>query len=199
MNQADIFLKGEGDKWHDRNKDAQPNSIVLGALLGLGRTPSSVLEIGCGDGRYLGRVHRHYGAKATGIDPSAKATEKGRQDYPDITFIREDAVVGLGWQSVAEQKYDLIFFGFCLYLVDRDDLMHIVSLTDTLLNYEGYLAIHDFDVRVPQKVPYKHKEGVFTYKMDYPGLWLANPEYRMISKTYTTSEEAITVLKKEKW
>lgn len=199
MSQAETFLRGEGDNWHERNKDAQPNYIVLGSMFGLGKTPTSILEVGCGDGRYLGRLQRHYGAKATGIDPSAKAIEKGSQDYPDITFIREDAVVGLSWQNIAEQKFDLIFFGFCLYLIDRDDLMYIVSLADTLLVYDGYLAIYDFDVRMPHKVPYKHKDGIFTYKMDYPGLWLANPEYRLVSKTYTDSEQAITILKKEKW
>jgi SAM-dependent methyltransferase len=196
MSQSDVFFNGEGNNWYERNKHKELNPLVLDPIRRLDFKPRNVLEVGCGDGRYLAELKRHFGCEATGIDTSSQAIEAARQNYPGIDF----------WYSKAEDlllfpflPYDLILFGFCLYLVDRDRLFDIVNATDSLLNRKGYLAIHDFNGERPEVVPYKHKEGVYSYHMDYPMLWLANPAYTLVSKTPTGAETSMTILQKTGW
>jgi hypothetical protein len=97
------------------------------------------------------------------------------------------------------QKFDILIFGFCLYVLDREDLFATVAFADALLADGGHLAIHDFYPTFPQKVPYHHKEGLFTYKMRYTNLWLANPAYEFASSDETAEGEAVTIIRKGSW
>lgn len=203
MKQAEEFLNGEGDNWYERNKHAELNYTVINSILDLGAKPDRILEVGCGNARYLGELHRYYGCEALGFDASEKAISEGRKNYPKL-ILEEDTAVGALEELVLYKdqlgcKYDIVIFGFCLYIMDREDIFSIVYLTDQILMDGGYIVIHDFDPVTPTKVPYKHKEGLFTYKMNYAGLWLANPEYKMISKTVTAPGETITIIKKVGW
>lgn len=98
-----------------------------------------------------------------------------------------------------DEKFDLIFFGFCLYVEDRDAIPFIVAYANRHLNDGGCIAIYDFNPDHPEKVPYKHRDGVFTYKMDYAALWLANPAYRLVNKTIIKDGEAVSVIRKVGW
>lgn len=195
---SDVFLNGEGDNWYERNKQAQLNPTVLHAFYSLVDRPTRMLEVGCGDGRYIGELHRIFGGHAAGIDPSAKAIAEARHKYKYLEFIRADAVNGL-ITLLPGPKHDLIVFGFCLYILDRKDLFNIVSLADLMLMDGGYIAVHDFLPSDPYKVPYKHHEGLFSYKMDYAGLWLASPTYRLVSCTKTAEGEAVKIIQKVAW
>jgi len=201
MKQADIFLEGEGDEWYERNRRAELNPDVVNAILNIGVRPDSMLEIGCGNGRYLGELHRRFGSetRALGIDPSRKAIQEGRKNYPGIKFRVDDAVSALNLECGCDQHHDLIIFGFCLYLLDRADLFYVVAVSDAILTAGGYIAIHDFDTLRPQKVPYKHKEGVFSYKMDHSQLWMANPAYTWVSRTRTGNGQSLTIIRKTGW
>jgi SAM-dependent methyltransferase len=193
MSQEDVFWNGEGDQWHIRNKDALFKPLVVAPILQL-KLPNKpkIIEIGCGDGFYISLFQKSFHADAIGIDPSAMAIMAAKKEHPNVTFVRGNV------HNVLEPA-DLIIFGFCLYLVDRESLFEVVSNADYALKEGGYLVIHDFDPSFPRAVPYHHKEGVWSYKMDYPALWLANPAYQMISKTKTAEGEAVTILRKGSW
>lgn len=197
MKQVDVFLEGEGNKYHERNRHKELNPRVLDAISALSIKPNYIMEIGCGDGRYLNELRGRFRPRScVGLDPSSEAITEGREKYPDINFIKTDARYLYAYEDAI---IDLLVFGFCLYLVDRDDLFSVVHAVDKALRPGGYLAIHDFGVWVPHIVPYKHKDGLYSYKMDYPGLWLANPAYVQISKTITGPGTEITILQKKGW
>ncbi len=193
LRQSAIFYSGEGDAWYLRNKDADMNPKVIAAITAIEHRPQVVVEVGCGDGRYLNEMQKHYQCDCIGYDPSGLAIHDGRLLYPnlDLRLGTVRAFHGL--------QIDMLVFGFCLYLVDREDLFALVHDVDWSLRAGGYMIIHDFDPEYPQKVPYHHKEGIFTYKMDYPKLWLANPVYELVSKTITREGEAITIIRKGTW
>jgi len=205
MRQAEVFLKGEGDEWYERNRDAELNPIVVSSIVTSNIRPASVLEVGCGNGRYLGELHRLYRAinqepiRTLGIDPSSKAIKEARKNYPGIKFRVDDASEGLNFECGNQTHYDLIIFGFCLYLLDRTDLFYVVAASDAILNDGGYIAIHDFDTLRPHKVPYKHKDGIFSYKMDHSQLWLSNPAYTWVNRTKTGDGQSITIIRKTGW
>lgn len=199
MRQAKAFLTGEGDKWYERNKQAELDYTVVNTLCGLDPKPNSILEVGCGNARYLGELHRYFGGKAVGIDPSKKAIFEGRKAFPSLRLKHNDAIPGLRWEWALHYEYDLILFGFCLYILDRSDLFLAVAYSDAILKNGGFLAIHDFDPPKPKVVPYKHVEGLSSYKMDYSSLWLANPGYSLVYKAKTRDGEAITIIRKTGW
>lgn len=195
MNQAQIFMDGEADAWHQRNA-SQGGKLdrVVHSLYIQDITPNEVIEIGCGDGFRLNMLHADYECRCYGLEPSRNAIRKGQEKYPHIQF----------WNGTARDlkwfyRADLIIFGFCLYVVDREDIPKIVSEADAILMDGGHIVIHDFDQETPQAVPYKHKDGVYSYKMDHSKLWLANPAYELVSKTPTAEGESVTIIQKKGW
>lgn len=210
MKQKDIFLSSEGDAWLERNKALlsqrrlPEDDPILVELLKL---PSSaeemtVLEIGCGDGQRLAWLKDNWGARCFGIDPSAQgvasANERGihaQRGTADHLPFRND-------------EFDLVIFGFCLYLCDRDDLFQIAQEANRVLRTPGWLVILDFYSPVPVSRAFHHRPGILSYKMDYRTLFTWHPAYECMThkvrahhkeKTYTDDPQewvAVSVLRK---
>lgn len=177
MSQADAFYKSEGDAWLKRNAKDFPiqDDLILAAfnqLVGGLEKNSRILEIGCSSGWRLEKIKELYGcAELSGIDPSSKAVEAARRKG----IVAE--VGTAGFLPFANEAFDVVIFGFCLYLCDRDSLFFAAAEADRVLSDGGLLAILDFWVPFPGKVKYKHKEGLWSYKQDYDQMFLWNPAY----------------------
>lgn len=193
LSQSMAFFDGEGDAWYQRNKHAKLNPVVVQELTKLKCKPKTIVEMGCSSGRYLDVMERQYGGQCIGYDPSKEAIKDGRVLHPGLDLRRGTVRAFYGL------PIDILVFGFCLYLVDRDDLFYLVRDADWCLPTGGHLIIHDFDPPQPQVIPYSHRPNVLTYKMDYAALWLANPCYELVSKTKTAEGEAISIIRKGKW
>lgn len=179
--QKNIFLEKEADKYFERNKNAEI-SVQLKKSLSLMaqnlKPNAKVLEIGCSDGRNLNFLKEQFGFVCYGLDPSQNAINEGSKLYKDLNLS-----VGTAEHLPYEnEEFDLIFFGFCLYLVDRQHLSKTVAEADRILKNQGFLSIIDFDVAFPKKRIYKHTSGVFSYKMDYSKLFLAYPHFVHVDK-----------------
>lgn len=180
--QKDVFLNGEGDAWWSRNQFDHSNVLdhFDSAIVQRISQPSSILEIGCADGRRLARLIDQLPNPITalGIDPSASAIESAGQLFPSINF-----KVGTADQLPTTDQYELVILGFCLYLCDRNLLPTIVAETDRVLADGGQLVIIDFDPPSPRKRPFRHREGIWSFKMDYSKLFDAFPQYSLSFKT----------------
>jgi SAM-dependent methyltransferase len=192
--QEDAFLNGEGDAWFERNHEPDATfadpvmDVMRGAIY-----PHDVLEVGCGTGWRLFRLKNAYPCSVQGIEPSQKAVEFAKRAY-SLDIIHGTA---LDMAQIARNSCDLIIFGFCLYLVDRDELLWIAAFADQILKDDGHIIIHDFCPPSPYSRPYHHKAGVMSYKQDYSKLWLGSPSYGLIGGGIVGEDfESITVLKK---
>lgn len=182
--QRDVFLESEGDAYELRNVGAEPDRDFLGALAIMLQPGQSVLEIGCGSGgnlRYLERLVP--GVSCSGLDPSSAAIQEARRRSPSFQL-----AVGTADAIPFTGAFDAVLFGFCLYLCDRALLFRIAMEADRALKGAelgggGLLAILDFDPVIPHRRRYSHDSRLATYKMDYSRLFLANPSYRLLSKT----------------
>lgn len=194
--QETIFLNSEGDAWHDRNKEKPFSSLTDPVIQEIKHrltiTHCDILEIGCGQGRRIGRLQQETSGFCMGIDPSPLAIGTALEHTAGVDFI-----IGGAADLPKDWHFHLIIYGFCLYVCDREDLQKIASNGDDILQYNGHIIIHDFDPDYPHKVPYHHVPGLFSYKMDYSKLWLANPAYSLVTKTKLGDGTAVWVLKKD--
>lgn len=178
--QKNIFLNKEGDNWFNRNLDTISgndikNDKVISIMESLNIRPGKVLEIGCANGYRLNEINKKYNCEVFGIEPSAKAVEAGIIKYSNINL----AVGTADKLPYKEKEFDLLIFGFCLYLCDRHDLFKIAAEADRVLQENGEVIILDFCTPFPYSNKYSHTEGVTSYKMDYSKMFLWNPDYHI--------------------
>jgi ubiquinone/menaquinone biosynthesis C-methylase UbiE len=179
MKQKNIFLESEGNAWFERNaklvasrKLPESDSLLVEILsLPTLQKGTKILEIGCGEGGRLSWLMENCEFDCYGVEPSARAVEaaKGRGIA---------AHQGTAEQLPFDDKaFDIVMFGFCLYLCDREDLFRIACEADRVLKNPGWLLILDFYSPAPVKREYHHRSGLSSYKMDYRTLFTWNPSY----------------------
>jgi SAM-dependent methyltransferase len=184
--QRDVFVRSEGDAWFERNRSAihGPNDLrdhVVGVIsrhLSTTRL-SDVLEIGCAAGANLAALGLRRPIVGHGVDPSGAAVAEAAVQNPnfDVRAATSDAL------PFGDASMDVVWFGFCLYLVDRTLLHRSVAEADRVLRDGGLLVIHDFDAPHPTARAYHHLSGVTSYKLDASALFLADPAYVLAEKS----------------
>jgi ubiquinone/menaquinone biosynthesis C-methylase UbiE len=182
QSQKSEFLRGEGDAWFERNRGAfdPRRDPVIAGLSELGRSPRRVLEIGCADGVRLSLLRETFKSECCGIDPSIDAIRSAKSRDKDL-----DVSVGTADKlAFADSYFDLVIFGFCLYLCDVSDHFAIAREADRVLADGGVLVIYDFSSPITFKNKYSHKPGISSYKMDWAKMFTWHPSYRLIVRRY---------------
>lgn len=193
MSQSEIFLNGEADNWYQRNQAAldgsaghSSSSVYLDidylcqTLHSFKSGISNALEIGCCNGAKLERICERLECSGRGIDPSGLAVSEGNQ-----RLAGRNIQLNVGTASrlpYDTSSFDLVYFGFCLYLQDRQYLLAAFSEADRVLRSGGFLAITDFDPMTRHAKPYHHKTGVFSFKQDYAQIVTATGLYSLAYK-----------------
>ncbi len=177
VSQKRLFLSDEGNHWYERNKwnfsSAIKDDPILKAIEIYMLTTTRVLEIGCSDGWRLAEIEKRYGSTGYGIDPSQNAITAGNISHPKLHLS-----VGTADELPNIEPVDLIIFGFCLYLCDPQDLFKIAMESDRLLKDKGHIIVLDFHPPIGHyRNPYSHRDGIFSYKMDYSKLFTWHPSY----------------------
>lgn len=192
MEQKEIFRDGEGDSYFARNREKLAAAAaraaadpVLEVLRRRGVRPRTALEIGCSNGWRLEALRRESGTRCHGIDPSPQAVAEGTAAYPHLSLAEGTA----DRLAFPDGMFDLVVFGFCLYLCDRQDLFRIAAEADRVLVEGGSLAILDFYPPFPYRNSYAHRPGLSSYKMDYSSLFRWNPAYTLVSQAVFASPE----------
>src|SRR5262249_49568767 len=93
--------------------------------------------------------------------------------------------------------FDVVIFGFCLYLSDPQHHFAIAAEADRTLRDGGFLVISDFCSPVPYRNRYAHHEGLYAFKMQYSNMFLWHPAYRLLSRTYFEHDEHLTLSRDE--
>ncbi len=176
--QKDIFLNTEGDQWFLRNQEhydrtKNQESLLIKSLKAIEAAPIKILEIGCSNGTRLNDMQLAFDSQCYGVEPSSAAVEEGKLAFPALT-LHVGTADSLPFEDSA---FDLIVFGFCLYLCDRKDLFKIAAEADRCLSDNGQLAIVDFHPPFAYKNGYTHREGLSSYKMNYATMFSWNPAY----------------------
>ncbi len=190
MKQAMAFTVGEGERWLERNKDklTGENDPVMDAIDQYQIKPKKVLEVGCANGWRLKLIKKKFkNSVCGGIDPGC-----GEPTTSGPAFVEFGTAERLDFPS---ESFDLLIYGWCLYLVDPEDYFRIAMEGDRVLKDNGYLIIYDFLVQDHYKTPYKHKKGLFSYHYDFARLWSNHPAYVLYGRI-RQDKTCITILKK---
>jgi len=186
--QSDTFLSTEGDAWFYRNenqlsKDRQLDIDFLSkTLISRKSEIRNILEIGCAGGHKLAALAHIFGATGYGIDPSKAAIQSARKSAK-LSDSKLNFVTGLATDlPYPDAKFDLVFFGFCLYLVPPKEIFKAVMEADRVLKSGGYLAIVDFDYGQLKVNPYKHADGVYSFKNNYSQFFTSSGYFHLVSK-----------------
>jgi SAM-dependent methyltransferase len=204
--QKDVFAAGEGDAWFARNQEtisSPAHDPVQQVLRSMPLDPKSFLEIGCSNGWRVDALARAWRATGFGIDPSQAAIGEGRQKFTGID-LRVGSADSLPFEG---GQFDLLIYGFCLYLCDREDLFRIAAEGDRVLADGGHLVIYDFVVPSPYARVYHHEPSLRSFKMNHACLFSWHPAYSVArSERFDTAggppvdddrTVAVTVLKKD--
>jgi ubiquinone/menaquinone biosynthesis C-methylase UbiE len=176
--QKDIFCEGEANAWYDRNYDnvsvfdSDRDPIIRNVVSYL-RPGMAIAEVGCALAGRLNALVEMAQGRGLGLDPSEKAISDASIRYPELQLSRGTADV-LPWE---DRAIDILIYGFCLYLCDRADLFRIAAEGDRVLSEGGIIVIFDFKPPFPYKNRYMHRDGSFSYKLDYSSLWSWNPDF----------------------
>lgn len=189
--QKDRFLEAEGDAWFERNRvsvsqrDYESNDLVARAVLRCLaleshiRRPDSnrnkILEIGCGEGSRLAWLKENSLSDCYGIDPSKRAISEAREKGVRAEVGTADSL------PFSDNFFDIVIFGFCLYLCDRDDLFTVAREANRVLKGSSWVIIQDFFSNSDFRNHYAHSEGIYSFKMDYRKLFDWHPNYSCIS------------------
>ena len=183
--QSSTFLSDEGDNWFLRNMDTSHDALsqdicqIFQTLSNVKDDISSVLDVGCSSGMKTKQLANYFTASGFGLDPSSLAIDKAKT-LEDVTL---NFKVGISSDLQYENdQFDLVYFSFCLYLIDRELIFKSIAEADRVLRPGGYLVISDFDSSLPSKTPYHHKSGLLTYRNDYAGIFLSSGHYTLVSK-----------------
>jgi len=188
-NQVNRFLNGEGDAYYARNAKAPSlyeESIdiefICKTLSNFRSDISNILEIGCADGRKLATLSEYFDADGFGIDPSKLAIDSAVNLAKGTAASLDYAIGSATNLPYEDEQFDLVFIGFCLYLIPPRDIYRAIQEADRVLRGGRFIAILDFDYGHLNVNPYSHAPGIFSYKSNYSHLFTALGYYHQISK-----------------
>lgn len=193
MMQRDIMMESEGDAWFERNRDKMGMrdpvfSIMQEVLL----APTSILEIGCANGWRLNTLRAAYNCSVMGVDPSQQAASEAAELHRVPIYQGTAEALAL-----PNATFDLVIYGFCLYLTDPADWLKIAAEGDRVLKPGGRIIIHDFaEPSHPFARRYEHRTDMLSYHFDFARLWHAHPLYSVTARRVWWEDEMVTVLTK---
>lgn len=194
MMQKEIMIQSEGNAWFNRNRDrlGQDDPVTHMIAAWIKRQPARVLEVGCADGWRLAKLRTLYGCQVYGVEPSQVAAMEAAGVHRVPVYQLTASCL-----PVVEGGFDLIIYGFCLYLTDPEDWLHIAAEGDRALAPGGHIIIHDFaDFDPPRTEVYEHDKRMVSHHFDWAKLWLAHPRYEEVVTVFSKPYDRVTILRK---
>ncbi len=86
-----------------------------------------------------------------------------------------------------DNKFNFLHFGFCLYVIDEELIVNVISEADRVLRHGGMLSILDFDHPELIEKENKHKKELKTFKRRHEKYFL-EIGYELVAKLSLTPE-----------
>ncbi len=148
----------------------------------------NILEIGCNYGYNLMWFKSQFPVECYGVEPSGMAVSYGRKIIIEKNLEGVELIETFSYDLPFEDnKFDVIVFGCCLYITEREKVLRTISEVDRILKNGGFCIIYDFETPVLCRRINKHNAMTYTYKQDYAKLLLPFG-YTLIEKRSFTAD-----------
>lgn len=197
--QREIWAKGVGDDWFERNKAALGNrDLASSALMSTPLKPKDILEVGAANGWRLKKLKDHYGCNVRGIDVSEDAIKEAVEGVQVDHGYAHDL-------PYDDASFDIVIFGFCLCFISPEDWLGLVSESNRVLRDGGVVVLYDFmgtrfvkrriqNIMLDSRL---EEHPVYLYNFNWPELWLSHPAYKIAVELFDlTKSEVATILQK---
>jgi 2-ketoarginine methyltransferase len=146
--------------------DALP--LVRSLLADMPSQPSTIVDLGCGDGRFLTELVRDYpGISAVGVDPFAPAD----RDDGSLAFrqaLAIDYVRDAARPVAGPDGHPLFIAAFLLQeLLEQDGRSAVVELVNRIVRDRAYLVVVEVDHRPTDHTVMRHGLGLAYYNPYY--------------------------------
>lgn len=133
---------------------------------------SSILDVGCGPGTFLGSLVAAFDPDtAVGLEPSLQAAELLDRTYAAdrrLSF-QQGSAHSIPFPT---DSFDLVVCWSVLHWVGRNE--YLQALGELIRVTRRHLLVMDFVAGENYRVPYAHQDGLFTYKQDFVPAILAS-------------------------
>jgi ubiquinone/menaquinone biosynthesis C-methylase UbiE len=201
--QEDIFIESEGDAYFERNKSSLSRvrehlKWMLNELQPFEDEINYVAEIGCASGFNLDFICSNLNARGAGIDPSKLAIETAIRNFTDKQLEFSVGTADNLWLQT--DSCDLVYAGFCLYLVSEDKISLAIEEMLRIVRPGGFIAVTDFDYGEYIEVSYSHDNRITTYKRDYHKLILQKTKdvHLIYKKSFSQFTDTFNPLRDER-
>ena len=135
-----------------------------------------------------------------GIEPSKKAIQNNKNNNIKIKKGTADKI------NFKSNCFDAVVFGFCLYLVDINELHKVFAETQRIMKKNSLIFIYDFFSKNSKILKYKHNLKIKVHKYDFSKIFTWHPDFTLIKtkKFYMNNKKipnnllSISVIKKNK-
>ena len=128
-----------------------------------------VLEIGCGSGKNIRYLYKKYNSECYGVEPNKELVSKLNREHQKNGFNIKFLCGFSNHLDFDDNSFDLVFCWSVLHWVDRNQILQTLGEMFRVTN--KYILLMDFCPFSPYKTPYKHQDGIYTYKIDYTELY----------------------------
>lgn len=149
---------------HMHDSTPAPEWVLTSSHLRDGRI-KTVLDVGCGAGVLLKSVVENFNATTgVGVEPSTEAVALLDRTYEgdERVSFRQGTINKLPFET---DSFDLVMCWSVLHWVGRNE--YLQALGELIRVTREHLLIMDFVAAADYRVPYRHSEGLFTYKQDF--------------------------------
>ena len=180
--QREVFMMSEGDEYFKRNQNYDAKNYikddpVCKSIDDIAKNiigQATVVEVGCSDGRRLKALAGKYDWLYQGIEPSTSAIEKGKADGIEIFKGSAEKL------PISDDSVDILIYGFCLYLCDREELFAISAEANRVTKDKSWIIIHDFWAKADMTNIYHHREGIKSYKTRPEEMFSWHPSFTVM-------------------
>ena len=120
---------------------------------------SKILDVGCGYGRTLNELYNAGYQNLVGVDSSAGMLERGRREFPYLSFVQNDTDLPFD-----DDSFDaVILFGVLCSVVNENAQRNLIDEIRRVLKPNGIIYVNDFLINNDIKSAFKYAKFIMKY------------------------------------
>jgi SAM-dependent methyltransferase len=181
VDQTKVFAESESLRYLKDRAGFTAPTVDASDLSHVDGPVRNILDVGCGSGINLKHLVDVTGAReGVGVEPGEASVRQLRENHSGDPRLRFD-VAPAHALPFASRSFDLVICWSILHWVGREEFLQ--SLGELARVTARWLVIMDFVAAEDYRVAYSHRDGLFTYKVDFEALIMGSGVLELVNST----------------